>query len=237
MEANMDQAPKIADQSENPNQDENEEEDEDFVPEYDEDGNLINSDDAKKLHARISALSLMVRSAPTKREQKILAHKNAEKATEKEDSKKGISLGFPKLKGFDPEAFVRNRRFGQLQAAAYSISVLDALNTVRKKASTPEEIERIDKKMRKHAKSMLKNCQSAFDAKGIDLMEKGGADKAMILDTMEQMNVWTKQLHHAKLDEDKNIFSSAWDKLVTSVKSIFSAVSGKTASRGPEQTQ
>lgn len=68
---------------------------------------------------------------------------------------------------------------------------------------------------------MLKNCQNAFDVKGIDLMEKGGADKSMIFDTVEQMNIWTKHLHNAKLDEDKSVWSSAWDKLVTSVKNIF----------------
>lgn len=148
-------------------------------------------------------------------------------------------LHLPAVTGMDYEAFVRNRRTGQMLATRDALLKMDRLSHLRGKTTDPETLKNIDGKLEKQAKRLLKQGSAAFDQKGLDFLARGGADPKVITDTMERMEQWKKQF--APSDDLKNTLGDALgqalEKLARLIQNVIDRVTGRGSAQGSEQVR
>ncbi|MHB1631618.1 MAG: hypothetical protein ACYCQL_05305 [Acidithiobacillus sp.] len=148
-------------------------------------------------------------------------------------------LHLPAVTGMDYEAFVRNRRTGQILATRDALLKMDRLFHLRGKTTDPETLKNIDGKLEKQAKRLLKQGSAAFDQKGLDFLARGGADPKVITDTMERMEQWKKQF--APSDDLKNTLGDALgqalEKLARLIQNVIDRVTGRGSAQGSDQTR
>lgn len=148
-------------------------------------------------------------------------------------------LHLPAVTGMDYEAFVRNRRTGQMLATRDALLKMDRLSHLRGKTTDPETLKNIDGKLEKQAKRLLKQGSTAFDQKGLDFLARGGADPKVITDTMERMEKWKKQF--APSDDLKNTFGDALgqalEKLARLIQNVIDRVTGRGSAQGSDQAR
>jgi hypothetical protein len=136
----------------------------------------------------------------------------------------------------DMEAFIRNRRTGQMLATKDSLLKMDRLMHLRQKTEDPATLDAIDQRMGKEAKRLFRNGRPAFDEKGLDLMARGGADPAVITDTMKRMEDWQKKLGNTDdmRESAGDRLAKALDQLVQFIKEMVARMTGRGSSQ--EQT-
>lgn len=216
---------------------ENKEDDED------DDEDVI-SPEVRHLSANLVLLSMHMGQARTRKElfhaqrqaqpKEKLAQPDAKNA--QQTATRSISL--PRLRlpeaGVDYEAFVRNRRAGQMLVTRDSLMKLDHLARLRNKTTNPDTLKNIDDELEKQAKRMLRHGRNAFDQKGLDLLARGGADPKVIADTMNRMEKWNRMFGRKDdlAEGSGDALSQALEKLAKWIQEVVNRVIG----RGSAQT-
>jgi len=211
--------------------------------EDDEDENVV-SPEARDLSTNLILLSMHMTHARTRRELSNAQRQAQPKASPtqpnakdaQQGSARSFSLPRPRSPeaGVDYEAFVRNRRAGQLLAMKDSLMKLDHLSQLRDKTKNPDVLKNIDDELERQAKRMLRHGRNAFDRKGLDLLARGGADPKVIADTMERMEKWNRQFGRKDdlAEGAGDALSQALEKLAKWIQEVVNRVTG----RGSAQT-
>ncbi|MBU2761107.1 hypothetical protein [Acidithiobacillus sulfurivorans] len=150
-------------------------------------------------------------------------------------SLKGDGTGNTHSTGMDYEAFVRNRRTGQMLATRDALLKMDRLMHLRNLTTDPDVLKNINGKLEKQAKRMVQQGSKAFDQKGLDFLARGGADPAVITGTMEQMEKWKKQFGAAEDFHRNNslgdALGDALEKLAKLIQDVIDRVTGRATQR------
>lgn len=202
---------------------------------------------SRKQMARTAAAAATVTAPPAKQEQAPATSASKDQNGGSVPHARSFSLPHPRLPrlhlpavtGMDYEAFVRNRRTGQMLATRDALLKMDRLMHLREKTMDPETLGSIDKKLEKQAKRMLDQGSKAFDQKGIDFLARGGADPSVITDTLERMEKWKKQF--GQQDDLRNTFGDALgqalEKLARMIQNVIDRVTGRGSAQRSDQAR
>jgi hypothetical protein len=188
------------------------------------------------MHMQSARTRKQISQAELKRREEI---RNPEKKpNQDQQAGSGFHPRIPRLKipgdVMDYEAFMRNRRTGQMLATRDAILKMDRLSSLREKTTDPKVLKTIDDNLGKQAHRLLKHGSSAFDQKGLDFMMRGGADPKLITNTMERMEQWKKRF--APDDDMQNNFGDSLRKSLEMLAKLIQRVIDRVTGRGPSQS-
>jgi hypothetical protein len=206
--------------------------------EDDEDDEL--SPEARHLSTNLVLLSMHMSQARTRRELRQAQAKAVPAQPHAKNAQQGYARSFslPRPRspeaGVDYEAFVRNRRTGQMLAMQDALMKLDRLAQLRDRTTQPDARKPIDDELERQAKRMLRHGRNAFDRKGLDLLARGGADPQVVADTLHRMEKWNRMF--GRKDElersPSDSLRQALEKLAQWIQEVVHRVIG----RGSAQT-
>jgi len=206
--------------------------------EDDEDDEL--SPEARHLSTNLVLLSMHMSQARTRRELRQAQTKASPAQPHAKNAQQGYARSFslPRPRspeaGVDYEAFVRNRRTGQMLAMQDALMKLDRLAQLRDRTTQPDARKPIDDELERQAKRMLRHGRNAFDRKGLDLLARGGADPQVVADTLHRMEKWNRMF--GRKDElersPSDSLRQALEKLAKWIQEVVHRVIG----RGSAQT-
>ena len=203
------------------------------------------SPEARHLSTNLVLLSMHMGQARTRRELQQAQTNAGPTQPNAKNAQQGYARSFslPRPRspetGVDYEAFVRNRRVGQMLAMKDSLMKLDRLAQMRDKTTNPDMLKNIDDELEKQAKRMLRHGKNAFDRKGLDLLARGGADPKVVADTMHRMEKWNRMFGQKddRAEGSGDALSQALEKLAKWIQEVVHRVTGRGSAQTSGQTQ